>query len=316
MTPNNNNKKVAVLLWLYHTDLTQEFVSLLNGTEGIFDIYLALYENQNNTKAVFKFNFLSNLGDISFYPNIGADIYSFIHQIQKIDKSKYDYFIKIHSKKSKWGIKNICNWRAMLLDSLIGDRFTIDKNIEIMNKYGYGAMGCRPLIYKNAEYNHVSKIHQILRNINLKPKERKFIGGNMFIGRLDLYKNYFSNYGEYFKSLISEESGKVNETQDGTYCHSLERIFGYIAAQHGIGTCVTNNFKIRVNEPKVKYRFLQFRHMYNRDVYCVLQPSIYGKVHNVTKNHISIAWNKNSSFIMAKYLQISKNTYINNKHIF
>lgn len=311
-----NNKKIAVLLWLYHTDLTQEFISLLSDTEDIFDIYLALYENQNNTKAIFNFSFLPNLKDISFYPNVGADIYSFIHQIQKIDESKYDYFIKIHSKKSKWGIKNICNWRAMLLDSLIGDRFTIHKNIEIMNKYGYGAIGCRPLIYKNTEHNHASKIDQVLKSINLKPKERKFIGGNMFMGRLDLYHNYFLNYGEYFKYLISNEFGKVNETHDGTYCHSLERIFGYIAAQHGIGNCVTNNFNIRVNDQKAKYRSLQFRHMYNQDIYCVLQPSIYGKAHDIIGDNMSIIWNKNSSLIMAKYSQISKNIYINNKHIF
>ena len=92
-------KKIAVIVWLYHNDLSSEFISLLNSTYDFFDIYLCLCKDNNNAQALSKFQTLSNLKSVSLYPNIGADIYSFINEICCIDHKKYDYFIKIHSKK-------------------------------------------------------------------------------------------------------------------------------------------------------------------------------------------------------------------------
>lgn len=310
-----NNKKIAVLLWLYHTDLTLEFLQLLQNTEDIFDIYVGLYNNKSNHKSIAYLNTLNNIKSINFYPNVGADIYSFTDQIQAIDESQYDYFIKIHSKKSKWGVNKQCNWRAMLLDSLLSNRFTINRNLKLMQKYNYGILCCRPLIYENSEYTHEKKISEILNYMNYSPVVRKFAGGNMFMGNLSLFKKYLSGYYDYIKNLLEQERGKINERKEGTYSHAMERILGYIGSEYGMGGCITKNINLKILDKNLDYDSLSFRIMYNNEIYCTKQPSLYGKVNVFDHDMMSVVWLKTTGNIMAKYARISTNTYINQNYL-
>jgi lipopolysaccharide biosynthesis protein len=93
-------KKIAVLIWLYHEDLAKEIYDLLKPISQYVDIFLALCEDKNNRSIIDTMSGLNNVKNISFFPNCGADIYSFINQIRNVNPEEYEYFIKIHSKKN------------------------------------------------------------------------------------------------------------------------------------------------------------------------------------------------------------------------
>lgn len=308
-------KKIAVILWIYHNDLTKEFVSLLNNTSDIFDIYLCFCEDNNNSKSLSCFSVLSNVKSVNFYPNIGADIYSFIDQITSISDKQYDYFIKAHSKKSRWGINNVCNWRAMLLDSLLGNKNEILRNVNIMTKYQNGISGCCPLIYDNSESNHKTKISEVLDVINFKPRQRRFVGGNMFMGDLRLYKKHIDPYQQELKYFLQQEHGKVNEKSEGNYCHAIERILGYIGCETGLSCTPIKTMKVVNRNPRVPRKFLHLRPVYNNDIYCINQPNIYGRISKIDQDGIDIIWNQKQNNILAKYKKIAKNKYINQIHL-
>ena len=308
-------KKIAVLIWLYHNDLSVEFASLLNNTADIFDIYLCLCEDKNNEQSLSNFSDLSNVKSINFYPNIGGDIYSFINEICLINHKDYDYFIKIHSKKSRWGIKNICNWRAMLLRSLIYNKDNIIRNIKFMDKLNLGSIGCGPLIYENAESMHKNKISQFEELMNIVFTTRRFVGGNMFMGRTNLFQRYISPHKEDILKLISAEKGKISEVYSGTYCHAFERILGYIGSVQGLCSAPETSIRILIPNDDIPHKKLNFVILYNRDIYCIQNPSIYGYINIESSKYIEILWKHKIPNILQKYQTISKNTYINTKYI-
>lgn len=307
-------KKIAVIVWLYHNDLSSEFISLLNSTYDFFDIYLCLCKDNNNAQALSKFQTLSNLKSVSLYPNIGADIYSFINEICCIDHKKYDYFIKIHSKKSRWGIKNICNWRAMLFTSLIADKDNIIRNIKFMDKFKLGSIGCRPLIYDNTESIHKYKITEFEKIMKVNFITRYFVGGNIFMGRTKLFQKYIAPYKEDILKLISTESGKVSETYSGTYCHAFERILGYIGSTQGLLGSPEKSIRIITPSKDIPAKKLNFVTLYNRDIYCVQNPSIYGYVKDISDEHMDVIWNNSTSPTLRTYVKINKNSYIGIRH--
>ena len=92
------NKDTTVILWLYHTDLAQEFYDLLKPLEGLINIHLCLCKDNDNKEAVDIFKELKNVKRVQYYANIGADIYSFLEELSFIETP---YFLKLHSKKLK-----------------------------------------------------------------------------------------------------------------------------------------------------------------------------------------------------------------------
>lgn len=314
------SSKLAVLLWLYHADLAQEFYELLKPCSDLIDIHLSLCEDNDNAAALKTLNKLNSIKSISYYPNCGADIYSFINEINKIDSCIYPYFMKIHSKKSKWGIKNVCNWRAILLDNLIGDRQTLIKNIKDIDNTNYGMYGCEPLVYdENSSDNqlHKKNIKELIKIIGPNNFEEKlFFGGTMFFGKTELYQKYLTfNRINKICNLLKLESGKINEDRGGTYSHAMERLLGYIGCSAGIGYCEPETIKVKVYDQQLLRTcdFLSLRIMYNKEVYCTEQPSIYGSVTSVTKDSLKIHWYNTN--VLATYIQTENNVYSNSRHL-
>lgn len=315
----NSTKKISIIAWLYHNDLADEFFDLLYPLEDLVNIHLCLCQDNNNLNILSKFNSLNSIQNIRYYPNVGADLYSFINTLPDI---KTEYFIKIHSKKSLWGVNNKCNWRAMLLDSLIGNRDTLIDNVKYMNKYSLGSIGCRPLIYKDVGSVHSYKVNDICQIIGLvdHPKNNLFVGGNMFMGRTKTYQNYLNeNTIELLNNLLELECGKIKENKNGTYSHALERVLGYIGNTQSLKSCPFHSFRIKVldNQLVNKTKYLHIRKMYNNEIYCIEQPNLYGRVNDDSKDSeiIQIFWKHKQQEILATYQKISQNTYINKIHL-
>lgn len=315
-----NNKKIAVLLWLYHTDLCEEFYELLKPCSDLIDVHLSLCEDNDNAIALKTLNKLNSIKSISYYPNCGADIYSFINEINKIDSDSSPYFIKIHSKKSKWGVNGICNWRAILLDSLIGDRETLISNVQHISTNDYGMCGCKPMVYdeslseRKLHQDKIRKLKYIVGNNDFD--SQLFFGGTMFLGQTRLYQKYLTkDTVKQICGLLVSESGKINEYRGGTYSHAMERLLGYIGCSVGIGYCEPETIRIKVYDPKLleTHDFLSLRIMYNKEVYCIEQPSIYGSVTGEVKDTLNIRWHNTN--VLATYTKTGNNIYSNSRHL-
>ena len=81
--------KSAVILWLYHTDLADEFVELLKPHEKYIDIFLGVCKDHDNRQAesLFKDNF-SNVS-IDYLDNGGTDILPTLNLLEKCCNYQY-----------------------------------------------------------------------------------------------------------------------------------------------------------------------------------------------------------------------------------
>lgn len=307
------SNKIAVILWLYHNDLSDEFYSLLDPIKNLIDLHLCLCKDNNNSQTVSLMSNLSCTKSISYYPNCGADIYSFLQILPLIDNK---YFIKIHSKKSLWGLKKHCNWRAILLDSLIGSRSILQTNISKLEKYNANYLSAYSLTYKNNNYIHENQINELLDilDLDINMSQQKFCGGNMFIGNTKFYQDTLAGSLDKICELLSQETGKINEYRDGTYSHAMERIFGYCVPQQTFIKSCLDTIKIKVTDNdllKKNIKYIRLKPMYNNDIYCVDQPNIYGTIKKWQKKDLHIVWYHADTQILARYIKIKGKIYQN-----
>jgi lipopolysaccharide biosynthesis protein len=299
--------KVHVFLWLYHTDLWPEFLSILKPVQDLIYVHLGLCEDSKDLDIISN-EFYSNLnGQIGKYPNIGADVRPFLHQISNIQESQVssslDVFIKIHSKKSH--IVSTINWRSILLSSIFSTRENFLSNIDQFLKPDVGMLTTKGLILSHREGLNGQKIETLcnMNDINYYSVQGGlFPAGNMFLGRLSLFRKYFTaeclaNYDK----LLEKESGKVTDKTIGKYCHALERMFGYIvsANQSKILPCKENIIMIPNKElPNKPHKLVV---MYNKECYLYDNIFIYGRVLNQTETDIEISWHNTNPITIKSY---------------
>lgn len=149
-TNNNDGKsKIAVLVHLFYIDLWGEFKERIDNINGDCDIYVNLVEGSYDVDILNEFK-----DKISKFPNvevlisdnIGLDIGGTLLLMQHVFDSgnEYDYFLKIHSKKSihsgrddkklkkKWEQKGD-EWREQLTNPIMGNRAITDNILSLFN---------------------------------------------------------------------------------------------------------------------------------------------------------------------------------------
>lgn len=297
--------KIAIILWLYHTELAEEFIDLLAPHSKYIDIFLGLCKAHHNNEAadLFRYVFKDNL-HIEYMSNGGTDILPTLKLIEKcIDN--YSIFFKLHSKKSSWGSLKHVNWRVILLnDILYRDNFynTIDQ----LYRSKVGMVGSKPFIMKNNEYTNKEHIIELLSlfNINKEFKYKNFVGGNIFAAKTHIFKPLLYNSIVYNK--LSQEIGAIKDDNGGTYVHSMERIFGYMAEYN---ECLISgsphHTKIILNY-RVKNHRLHLVKLYNNDCYIQENPNIYGNIINDCPNSMDIIWKNRPDHQICLYKKLDK----------
>ena len=176
----------------------------------------------------------------------------------------------------------------------------------------------RPFTYNNNEGKNADNIIHLSKLINI-PKisnhNKKFTGGNMFGGNTKLFKKIFLKHTAQISNLLSKETGKIDDSNHGTYCHSLERIFGYVGQLY--------NYKLRYAAPSTfnifspnienNKKYLRYR-IVNNSIYCVDQANIYGKVVDKNSSFLRVKWLHVSQTNDQFYISISNNSFINSKY--
>lgn len=305
--------KVAIILWLYHTDLAEEFVQLLRPLNDHIDIFLGLCKDNENTQAesIFKEHFPNNLS-IDYLDNAGTDILPTLHLLDRC--KKYPTFFKLHSKRNNWGFLKQVNWRAILLnDLLVPENFF--HILQRFNHHSFGMAGPKSFIMRDNEYTNVKKIEELVNVLNIdynKLRIKSFIGGNMFAAKTELFDKLLKHKSD-LENKLSQEVGYIIDDDGGTYVHSMERIMGYLVEYHNksILGCPKTCKLILTN--KTKSHRLHLVDLYNNDCYVQENPNVYGTTRKIDELNRQITWKNHKEHTTQIYTTIQPNTLINVK---
>jgi lipopolysaccharide biosynthesis protein len=309
----HKNKKIAVLLWLFHTDLWDEFYSKLYPLNEYIHLYLGIDPTRPNAASIAnqaneKF---SNI-NIKYYPNAGGDILPFLNQISDLSNDKHDIFLKLHSKKSK--LFNYMNWRVVLLESLIGSQKKFLKNIQQFDQNETGCVCNKSLLLNNQEHTnteHIQKLCNILDIDYHNCQNKSFAAGSMFFGKISLFQKYFNPHTLLELShLLQNEVGHVIDNTEGRYCHALERIFGYLVLANNLKFKFCIEEKIKILNKLAPNKKLHIIKLYNEYCYAEEDPHVYGRILKDVGDHMIIEWHHINPNPIAKYKKINKNSMI------
>jgi len=296
--------KTAILLYLYHTDLWHEYKNLIFNNCEYYDLFLSLCDNQNNNEVISDCK--KNFPDvrIDLFENKGVDIGPFLQQIKNLDENIYPYFIKLHSKKSILGSFNTnINWRVDLVNSLIGSKFTYDRNIDILKKDDVGCVFNKNFLNKD-QINLQFKIKELLKIIGLsyeKLNNSDYMSGSIFASKTALFKKYYTrDFVEHVYGLL-EPYGAI--PGDGSYNHAIEILNGYIVKNENLkivdGVVKTKIiYNLRGNKNK-----LHLVELYDKTCTTKENINLRGKITSCKENETDILWSHTESVQNYKHIE-------------
>jgi lipopolysaccharide biosynthesis protein len=313
--------KTAVLLYLYDTGLWLEYKKLLEPIKSEIDLFLALSSDdlcQNNALIAKDASDSFNC-HASILPNKGVDIGPFLVQIKELNQDKYPYFIKLHAKKSLWGLHKNILWRSLLVNSLIGNKKIFHQNIELLkSNHSIGTIGNTGLLLDREKEGFNSElIFQILYNYLHIPLEQiarhdlSFLAGSIFMSRTEIFKRYFTNdvIDSIYKML---PEGAVSDEIEGKLPHALERIFGYIVNFFGLQFAngyIDKKITIVNKENSSKYDLIS---CYDNTCYMDSNILYSGTKFQISPKYLLINWkHNNKNGFWKKYTKINNDLYYN-----
>lgn len=281
------NNKVAVCLYLYHTDLWPEFKTLLTPLKDYIKLYIGLC---TDNPIINDFNDFDCT--VTIHKNYGADVAPFLHQLSILEEP---IFIKLHSKKSLWGYKHHIEWRHLFLHDFISSQKILKKNIiQLNSRNNYALLSNKALLFNNREGTNQKNIEHLCDIIKIDYatiKNNKFVAGNMFMGKTEIFKKCFLPYLSAIDKLLYQETGKLSDQKNGTYSHAMERLFGYIIEYNNYKFCYPKHEVIKIlNNEAPNKKYFRAVIMYNNYCYLVEDPNVYGYYKNINANTCSICW--------------------------
>lgn len=312
----NTRNDVIALIYLYNLGRLKDLDLLCQQTTN-FDINLIIGEHNRHEFKTEINNFYTKYKDriinLSYHGNYGVDIAPFLQQICSKSTLNYKYFIKLHSKNSKLGKFHQVDWGSFLWDSMIGNNLIFDHNVKILQNINIGAL-CQPfLIYNNKELNNTSKIKIISQSLGINydmVANGKFMAGSMFMSKVDIFYNILNNQ-KYIDLLLSNESGKVDDRDhiNGTYCHAMERIFGYILKHLNLKIHSTSLYPI-IKIYNNKHKQLHLHITYNNLCYLLEDINICGTLKFRDNTKMMIEWYHMPEPVITTYKFLNKNNIV------
>lgn len=296
--------KILLCCYLYNLNRLQQIESILVKNKKL-DIHLGIGKHNKDDLLLKRFleKYTDRIYKLSYYENYGVDIYPFLNQLLSVDCDKYPYFIKLHSKESSWGSKRHVNWGDILIDCLCNS-FSLKHNTNLLSRKHIGVISHPFLTLSYREINNTHKIKHLCNILDIdysRVQNTKFPAGSMFMSKTKLFQRYFNKHHKYIQTLLSNETGKVDDRnyQNGTYCHSLERIFGYIATNDklAIHPSIMKNLSIYNKQ----YKKLHLHIAENNTCYLVEDLNMCGKIIEESENYYNIQWHHFDNKPIVKY---------------
>lgn len=234
---------IAAIIHLYYIDLWIEIQSYLANLDKFgYDLYITLSEDcESNILEAIKTQIYKMYPDavIIECPNRGMDIGPFVSvmdHISKVGKS-YDYFVKIHSKKSliASGAEEGAKWRRYLYEGLLGSPTKIDRILHIFEQNpDVGMIGPRGMLIEKSSSDQAAnenlnqdKMKELSRKLKVTDTTLQFFRGSMFWCR------FRPMFDAIVESELSVDTFEFGHAPDKSFAHAMERLFPSIIRSKG-----------------------------------------------------------------------------------
>ena len=222
----------AVVLHFFYGDLLEEFLPYLERVKKL-DLFVSLGPNITLEQIDrLKKNF-PNLYLVA-YQNKGRDMLPFINLLKILEKFKYQYGCKIHTKKSPYRSDGD-KLRKNFLEFLLGSENELKKFMEIFTgNTNTGIIAFAKMFLNLNEYIGSNKfwldklLYKMGKRIFIDRYNWEFVAGSMFWFRIDSLS--FLQSLDLSDNDFEEELGQL----DGTLAHALERIIPLGITQSGL----------------------------------------------------------------------------------
>lgn len=302
--------KIAIIIWLYNTELAEEFIRLLLPHRHKIHIFLGLCKDKNNNFVIENFTYyFKDILDIEFLDNGGTDILPTLRLLEKCQD--YSIFFKLHSKTNTWGFKKHVDWKAILINDILYEN-NFDYTVRKLSCKNIGIVGSKSFIMRNNEYTNQDKILELCSILDIdytKLRLKSFVGGNIFAAKTSIFKPLL--YNTRYKDLLSKEIGAIKDDFKSTYVHSSERIFGYMAEYHHQNILGSPRYCKIILNSKIKTHRLHLIELYNKCCYIQENPNIFGRIVNSDTKYVTIIWDHVTKNRVQKYKVIGFNTLVN-----
>jgi hypothetical protein len=222
--------RVAVVLHLYYFDLWSEFASLLRNISEPFDLYVTVCCNPPPEINAKIFDFDPEV-TILLAENRGRDILPYLQSLKVMDRSKYEYVCKIHSKKSQHRRDGGDSWRVALLGDLLGSKKVVASLVNTFDanpKLGLVAPWDNLCEYSKLPGMNKEMVSNLAhRMVAAEISKFPFPKGSMFWARMAAMEPLMS------ANIRPEEFAPEAGQMDGTIAHAIERVFGLSALKAG-----------------------------------------------------------------------------------
>jgi lipopolysaccharide biosynthesis protein len=277
--------RVAVCLQLHHADLWPEFRGLLEPLAGRIRLYLAL--RGGSVVGLDAFDH-----EVSFHENYGADVAPFIQQICGV---REEAFVKLHSKKSRFGARGQAEWRRMLVNGLVGSPEAFEDNARSLLSDPANAVVCgEAFVLDDREDSNSVKAGLVCRMLGLdfgRLRGSRFMAGNMFMGRTSVFREALAPRASQIDAFLRTERGRVRGSEEGTYSHSLERVFGYIVEERGMRIVPASERPVRVlNRDAPNGDHYRLVRIYDGSCYILEAPDVCGSYSDLEDGSVSVEW--------------------------
>jgi lipopolysaccharide biosynthesis protein len=221
----------------YHDQVEVMLQALSNISQCDVDLFVTVVEND---PAISK-RILSQWKDahILLLPNVGYDVYPFLHVLNQVRLADYDFILKLHTKNARQpGQDEVYNikvpgyqWRDELINALLGSREIFEQNLErLVDDKSLGCLGAGQFIFSTEENNEE-------RNYSLAEwRERcgltggtHYVGGSMFLARAYPFERLKS-----IRIRPQDFEAKQMATKDHkNKAHIFERLLGLVVENEG-----------------------------------------------------------------------------------
>jgi hypothetical protein len=227
-------KKTLICLQMYYEDLFKEvnnFIIPLIKDYNCDVIITTIIDSSYSCQKQWIYNHFTDLG-CKFYvvDNKGLDIGPFLLSLKKSreTETKYDYIIKVHTKKSIYTSKIGNEWRDNLTYPIIGNTKLYEYNVHtLMSNEDIGMLGSKE--FKMNDNLNINMLRRIVKALFPQYKDRleepfSFIGGTIFMAKMEIFDDFTDAIIDDLYSNL--EPGYFTDYAYNTTTHAVERLFG------------------------------------------------------------------------------------------
>jgi lipopolysaccharide biosynthesis protein len=222
----------AVIVHLYYPDVWPVIrESLIRLQDVPSDLFITLPTQQRHLAATIKADFAG--ASIFEVPNRGRDVAPFLYVASRVIGLRYEYVLKVHSKKSVHR-DALHGWLQDILTTLLpAERDAHTSIMETLRRPDTGLIGPKdqyftlPFHYEDNR-NHLRRILAVAcseahaRKVDQHVSDYGYFAGTMFWARMDAIASIVRQ--DFRSGDFEEERGQI----DSTLAHGLERAFSLV----------------------------------------------------------------------------------------